>query len=78
MSEYSMDLLPKIFVVLLLLGILASLGSGMVYLVRDRSDSQRTAKALTVRILLSIFLFGLLMLGVFTGVIQPHGIYPNQ
>lgn len=73
-----MDLLPKIFVILILLGILASLGSGLIYLVRDHSDSDRTVKALTVRILLSVFLFGLLMLGIFTGVIQPHGIYPNH
>ena len=72
-----MDLLIKLFIILMLLGIVASLGSGLFYLVRDRESSDRTARALTVRILLSIILFGLLMLGVFTGVIEPHGINPN-
>lgn len=72
-----MDLLPKLFVILMLLGIVGSLGSGLFYLVRDKDSSDRTARALTVRILLSVILFGLLMLGVFTGVIEPHGVNPN-
>ncbi len=73
-----MELLPKIFVVVVLLGILASLGSGLIYMIRDHSDSDRTVKALTVRILLSVLLFGLLMLGIYTGVIQPHGVQPTH
>jgi hypothetical protein len=72
-----MDLLPKLFVILMLLGIVASLGSGLFYLVRDRDNSDRTARALTIRILLSVILFGLLMLGVFTGIIEPHGVNPH-
>ena len=66
----------KIFIVLTLLAIIASLASGMLFLVKDRGNSTRTAKALTVRISLSVLLFGLLMLGIFTGHIKPHGIYP--
>lgn len=73
-----MDLLPKLFVILVLLGIIASLGSGLIYMVRDTSDSDRTAKALTVRIVLSVSLFALLMLGIFTGVIEPHGVVPPR
>ena len=72
-----MDLLLKLFIILMLLGIVASLGSGLFYLVRDRDSSDRTARALTVRILLSVILFGILMLGIFTGIIEPHGINPN-
>lgn len=66
----------KILVVLTLFAIVASLASGMLFLVKDRGDSKRTVKALTVRISLSVLLFGLLMLGIFTGHIKPHGIYP--
>lgn len=69
-------MLTKVLVVLVLLAILASLGSAMIYLIKDSGQSTRTAKALTVRIGLSLFLFLMLMLGVYTGVIQPHGIYP--
>ncbi|MCW8874404.1 MAG: twin transmembrane helix small protein [Gammaproteobacteria bacterium] len=72
-----MELLPKLFVILMLLGIVGSLGSGLFYLVRDKDNSDRTARALTVRILLSVFLFAMLMLGIFTGVIEPHGVNPN-
>jgi ABC-type proline/glycine betaine transport system permease subunit len=69
-------MLIKILIIATLLAILISLASGMVFLVKDKGQSQRTAKALTVRITLSVALFGLLMLGIFTGHIKPHGIYP--
>ena len=69
-------MLIKILIIATLLAILASLASGMVFLVKDKGQSQRTAKALTVRITLSVALFALLMLGIFTGHIKPHGIYP--
>jgi hypothetical protein len=69
-------MLIKILVIAALAAIIVSLASGMVFLVKDKGQSERTAKALTVRISLSVLLFGLLMLGIFTGHIKPHGIYP--
>jgi hypothetical protein len=68
--------LINIFIIATFAAILVSLGSGMVFLIKDKGQSLRTAKALTVRITLSVALFGLLMLGIFTGHIKPHGIYP--
>ena len=70
-------MLIKILIVIALVAIVISLGSGMVFLLKDKGQTERTAKALTVRIMLSISLFALIMLGVFTGHIKPHGIYPN-
>jgi NADH:ubiquinone oxidoreductase subunit 5 (subunit L)/multisubunit Na+/H+ antiporter MnhA subunit len=70
-------MLIKILIVLALIAIIVSLGSGMVFLLKDKGQTERTAKALTVRIVLSVSLFALLMLGVFTGHIKPHGIYPT-
>lgn len=70
-------MLTKLFIVLTLLAILASLASGLIFLIKDNGQTTRTAKALTVRISLSIFLFLMLMLGIYTGVIKPHGIYPD-
>ena len=64
-------------VVLLLLVIVGSLGSALFYLLRDRSRSPRTVKALTFRIGLSIGLFILLLLGYAAGVLQPHGLRPG-
>ncbi len=64
----------KIIVIAFLVFILASLGSALYYLIRDKGQSERTVKALTVRISLSIALFVLLMLGYATGFISPHGL----
>ena len=69
-------MLINLFIIATFIAILISLGSGVVFLVKDKGHSLRTAKALTVRITLSVALFGLLMLGIFTGHIKPHGIYP--
>ena len=70
-------LIYKIVVVLLLLAVLISLTSGMFFLVNDKGESNRTVKSLTIRITLSIALFLVLIVGYFTGMIQPHGIYPD-
>ncbi len=70
-------MLSKIVIILFLIAILYSLGSGLVYLVKDKGGSDRTVKALTIRISLSVILFLFLMLGYYTGVLQPHGVYPG-
>lgn len=72
---------PLIFksaVILLLIIIVVALFSGMFFLIRDKGQSDRTVKSLTVRIVLSIVLFLLLIIGFATGLIQPHGIVPPQ
>lgn len=67
-------MLIKTAVVLMLLLILASLGSGLFFLIRDQGRNPRTVKALTVRIALSVALFVLLMLAYATGLLTPHGL----
>ncbi|MGB0721100.1 MAG: twin transmembrane helix small protein [Gammaproteobacteria bacterium] len=66
----------KIFVVIVLLVIIGSLASAAFFLVKDRSDSNRTVRALTWRIGLSISLFLFLLLASYMGWIQPHGVLP--
>jgi len=66
----------KIIVVAILLGIVASLGTALYYLVRDRRGGDRVARALTVRIGVSIGLFVLLLILGATGLITPHGVVP--
>lgn len=66
----------KTVIVLLLLVIVISLFAAMIFLVRDRGDSKRSVQALTVRITLSLLLFGLLFVGYFSGALKPHGIVP--
>lgn len=62
-------MLIKIIIVLALLLIVGSLFSALFFLAKDKGTSERTAKALTVRIALSIVLFIGLMIGYLTGVI---------
>ena len=66
----------KIVVVVLLVIILISLASGLVFLIRDKGRSDRTVKSLTLRIALSVALFVLLFIGFAAGLIKPHGITP--
>ena len=60
---------------LCLAGIVGSLGSALFQLSRGTNEgSARLARALTVRIALSILLFGLLMLAWYLGLIAPHAL----
>jgi MFS superfamily sulfate permease-like transporter len=61
-------------IVAALAAIIVSLGIALFGLVRDKGKSTRMVKALTFRIALSITLFLLLMIGIFAGVIVPHGV----
>jgi len=67
-------MLTKAIIVLVLFIIIGSLFSGLFYLIRDKGTSERTVRALTVRISLSVILFILLMIGYATGLLQPHGV----
>jgi len=67
----------KIIVILFLIFIIGSLFSGLFYLVKDKGTSERTVRALTLRISLSVLLFILLMIGYATGLLQPHGVTPG-
>ena len=59
----------KIIVILFMLFIAGSLISAGYFLVKDRGQSDRTVKALTVRIILSVVIFALLMLGYYFGLV---------
>ena len=67
-------MLVKILIVVILLFVLYNLGAGLYYMMTDKGTTDRTVKALTWRIGLSVFLILLVILGIWTGVIQPHGI----
>ncbi|MFZ0257612.1 MAG: twin transmembrane helix small protein [Gammaproteobacteria bacterium] len=69
-------MLTKVFIIAVFLAILGSLASGLLFLVKDKGQSDRTLKALTLRISLSLLLFLLLFLLFAAGLITPHGIRP--
>ncbi len=59
----------KIAIILALLMIVFSLFSALFYLGKDKGSGERTVRALTVRITLSILLFVLLITGYYFGLI---------
>ncbi|HEY8053315.1 MAG: twin transmembrane helix small protein [Steroidobacterales bacterium] len=68
-----MDRVVWLFVLVALAVIVASLGSGLFHLARGGADdSQRLARALTIRIVVSLALFALLMIAWYFGLISPH------
>jgi hypothetical protein len=75
-EETQMDLIFKLPVLLLLGFIVFSLAQGMYYLAKDdgEMDKTRVVRALTIRIVLSLTLFGLLILGYALGLIEPHAV----
>lgn len=69
----------RVVVLLALVAIVVSLGSALYHLSRGtQQDSAKLARALTVRIVLSLALFALIMIAWFAGVITPHGIVPSR
>lgn len=66
----------KTVVIVAFLLIVASLGSALYHLVKrgDQEQSEKTAKALTIRIGLSMLLFILIFIAYATGLVKPEGI----
>ncbi|MBA8883629.1 twin transmembrane helix small protein [Dokdonella fugitiva] len=64
----------KILIIGALAAILWQLGAGLYFMMVDHGSTGRTVRALTWRIGLSVGLILLVMLGVATGWIQPHGL----
>ena len=68
-----MDRLVWLLVLACLLTVLGSLGLGLYHLSHGTpEDSEKLARALTVRITVSLLLFALLMLAWHFGLISPH------
>jgi len=59
-----------------LAAVVLSLGAGLFHLARGRDDedSRKLARALTLRIAISLALFALLMIAWYFGLISPHGL----
>lgn len=54
--------------------IVYNLGAGLYFMLTDKGGSGRMVKALTRRIALSVALILLVVLGIATGFVQPHGV----
>lgn len=64
----------RLIALLFIFFILASLASALYYLIKDKGNSDRTARMLTVRVGLSLVLFLLLMGGYYLGIVPQNGL----
>ena len=64
----------RILALLFIVFILASLASALYYLIKDKGQSDRAVKMLTIRVGLSLTLFILLMGGYYLGIIPQTGL----
>ena len=68
------SLVTTLIIIAFLVVILYNLGAGLYYMMTDKGQTDRTVRALTWRIGLSVLLILLVIAGIATGVIQPHGL----
>ncbi len=66
--------MTKLAIVAFLLVIIYNLGAGLYFMMTDKGKTDRTVKALTRRIGLSVLLILLVILGIYAGLIKPHDI----
>ncbi len=59
----------KIVVIVLLMAVVASLFSGLYFIYRDKGQSNRAVTALTIRIVLSVLVFAILIGSYYFGLI---------
>ena len=67
-------MLSKIVIIFILLAIFFALGSGLYYLVKGGDAGNKTVKALTSRIILTLVLLVFLLLAAHFGWIKPHDL----
>jgi hypothetical protein len=67
-------LVTTIVILILFAAILYNLGASLYFMMTDRGKTNRTVRALTWRIGLSVALIILVIIGILLGFIKPHGI----
>jgi succinate dehydrogenase/fumarate reductase cytochrome b subunit len=66
--------MEKLLIIAVLVVIVWNLGAGLYYMIVDKGTTNRTVRALSWRIGLSVGLILLVVLGIYTGVIKPHAL----
>jgi succinate dehydrogenase/fumarate reductase cytochrome b subunit len=66
--------LETLLIIAFLIVILWNLGAGLYYMMVDKGTTNRTVKALTRRIALSVALILFVALAIYMGWITPHGV----
>lgn len=67
--------LYKAVLVIVFLVVIFELGQALYFMMTDRTGSNRTVWALTRRVIFSVLLLALIVIGIVTGILHPHGVY---
>ncbi|HEY2589971.1 MAG TPA: twin transmembrane helix small protein [Steroidobacteraceae bacterium] len=79
-KDSSMQGILRLVIVLAFIAIVVSLGTALYHLARGNGgddSSRKMVRSLTVRIVLSLLLFLLIMAAWWAGLIAPHGLQPR-
>ena len=69
--------MKTLLIVGVLILILWNLGAGLYYMLVDKGTTKRTVNSLTKRIALSVALILFVVLAIYMGWIEPHGVGRN-
>ena len=67
--------MQKLLIIGTLVVIVFFLFEGLFFMVKDKGTTNRTVRALSWRIGISVALILMISAGIYTGWIKPHGIY---
>ena len=68
------DSLKTLLIIAFLILIVWNLGAGLYYMLVDKGTTKRTVNSLTKRIALSVALILFVVLAIYMGWIEPHGV----
>lgn len=70
----------KLLIIIVFLGLLISLGSGLTFLFKDQDKpgSRRTWNSLSIRLALAVVLMVLIVYGVYTGQLRSQAPWDHQ
>ena len=71
------DSLKTLLIIAFLILIVWNLGAGLYYMLVDKGTTKRTVNSLTKRIALSVGLILFVVLAIYMGWIEPHGVGRN-
>ncbi|TAN02717.1 MAG: twin transmembrane helix small protein [Rhodanobacteraceae bacterium] len=65
----------KVVLVIVFLAVIFELGQALYFMMKDHEGSDRTVWALTRRVAFALLLIVLIVIGIATGLLHPHGVY---
>ncbi|MGI9288470.1 MAG: DUF2909 domain-containing protein [Pseudomonadales bacterium] len=60
----------KAIIIILLIALIISLFSGLIFFVKDQGTTRRTVNSLGVRLLIAVLLMGVVIYGLYTGTLR--------